>query len=52
MEFIVESLQVMVQRVMAAKSLSHAKGATIFAGYTKLLPLFVIIMPGEYSSHQ
>ncbi|MCL4135563.1 UNVERIFIED_CONTAM: hypothetical protein GTU68_016626 [Idotea baltica] len=38
--------QMMVQRVMAAKSLSHAQGATIFAGYTKLLPLFLIIMPG------
>ncbi|KAB7504967.1 Sodium/myo-inositol cotransporter [Armadillidium nasatum] len=38
--------QMMVQRVMAAKSLSHAQGSTIFAGYTKLLPLFFIILPG------
>ncbi|XP_027227877.2 sodium/mannose cotransporter SLC5A10 isoform X1 [Penaeus vannamei] len=38
--------QMMVQRVMAAKSLSHAKGGTIFAGYVKLLPLFIMVLPG------
>ena len=38
----------MVQRVMAAKSLSHAQGGTIFAGYMKILPLFMIVMPGRY----
>ncbi|KAK4311168.1 hypothetical protein Pmani_017311 [Petrolisthes manimaculis] len=41
--------QMMVQRVMAARSLSHAKGGTIFAGYAKLLPLFMIIIPGMIS---
>ncbi|XP_045592204.1 sodium/mannose cotransporter SLC5A10 [Procambarus clarkii] len=41
--------QMMVQRVMAARSLSHAKGGTIFAGYIKLLPLFIIILPGMVS---
>ncbi|XP_042221696.1 sodium/glucose cotransporter 5-like isoform X3 [Homarus americanus] len=41
--------QMMVQRVMAARSLSHAKGGTIFAGYAKILPLFIIIFPGMIS---
>ncbi|XP_071537324.1 sodium/glucose cotransporter 4-like [Panulirus ornatus] len=41
--------QMMVQRVMAARSLSHAKGATIFAGYVKLLPLFIMVIPGMVS---
>ena len=36
----------MVQRVLAAKSLSHAQGGTIFAGYLKLLPVFIIVIPG------
>ncbi|CAL4225733.1 unnamed protein product, partial [Meganyctiphanes norvegica] len=38
--------QMMVQRAMAAKSLSHAQGATLFAGIAKLLPLFIIVIPG------
>lgn len=41
--------QVIVQRLLAAKSLSHAQGGTLFAGYLKILPLFVIIMPGMIS---
>ncbi|XP_076036387.1 sodium/glucose cotransporter 4-like [Oratosquilla oratoria] len=41
--------QMMVQRAMASKSLSHAQGATIFAGCAKLLPLFIIIIPGMIS---
>ena len=36
----------MVQRALAAKSLSHAQGGTIFAGYLKLLPVFIIVIPG------
>lgn len=39
----------MVQRTLAAKSLSHAKGGTILAGYLKLLPLFMIVFPGMIS---
>ncbi|XP_068221656.1 sodium/myo-inositol cotransporter-like isoform X2 [Palaemon carinicauda] len=41
--------QMMVQRVMAARSLSHAKGGTLFAGYAKLLPLFMVVIPGMIS---
>lgn len=36
----------MVQRALAAKSLSHAQGGTLFAGYIKILPLFMIVIPG------
>ncbi|XP_042884739.1 sodium/glucose cotransporter 4-like [Penaeus japonicus] len=39
----------MIQRALASKSLSHAKGATIFAAYIKILPFFMIILPGMIS---
>ena len=39
--------QVIVQRVLAAKNITHAKAGCIFAGYLKLLPLFMIIFPGK-----
>lgn len=42
-------LQVIVQRTLAAKNLSHAKGGAIMAGYLKLLPLFLMILPGMIS---
>ncbi|GFV93480.1 hypothetical protein TNCV_1987941 [Trichonephila clavipes] len=38
--------QVIVQRVLSAKDLSHAKGGCILAGYLKLLPLFLLVFPG------
>lgn len=41
--------QMMVQRLLAAKSLSHAQGGTLFAGYLKILPLFLIVIPGMIS---
>ncbi|KAM4710703.1 sodium/myo-inositol cotransporter-like [Anableps anableps] len=41
--------QVIVQRVLAAKNLGHAKGSTIMAGFLKILPMFIIIMPGMIS---
>ncbi|XP_066049238.1 sodium/glucose cotransporter 4 isoform X1 [Chamaea fasciata] len=41
--------QVMVQRALSAKNLSHAKGGSVFAGYLKLLPVFFIVMPGMIS---
>lgn len=41
--------QMMVQRTLAARSLSHAQGATLFAGYLKLLPHFLIVIPGMIS---
>jgi len=39
----------MVQRVLSAKNVAHARGATIVAGYLKILPLFLIIFPGMIS---
>ena len=39
----------MVQRALSAKSLSHAQGGTLFAGYLKILPLFMIVIPGMIS---
>lgn len=39
----------MVQRLLAAKSLSHAQGGALLAGYLKILPMFLIIIPGMIS---
>ncbi|KAK2153547.1 hypothetical protein LSH36_293g02003 [Paralvinella palmiformis] len=39
--------QVIVQRVLAAKGISHAQGATIMAGFIKILPLFMMVLPDE-----
>lgn len=38
--------QVIVQRVLAAKNIAHAKGATLMAGFLKILPMFIIVIPG------
>lgn len=41
--------QSVMQRLLSARSLAHAQGATIFAGYTKALPLILMIIPGMIS---
>ncbi|XP_064414944.1 sodium/mannose cotransporter SLC5A10 [Latimeria chalumnae] len=41
--------QVIVQRSLSAKNLSHAKGGSILASYLKMLPIIFIIMPGMIS---
>ncbi|XP_035248819.1 sodium/myo-inositol cotransporter-like [Anguilla anguilla] len=41
--------QVIVQRVLAAKNIAHAKGSTLMAGFLKVLPMFVIVIPGMIS---
>ena len=38
--------QVIVQRVLSAKDEGHAKAGAIFAGYLKILPVFVLVLPG------
>jgi SSS family solute:Na+ symporter len=38
--------QFIVQRVLAAKNLDNARRGTIFAGFLKLLPLFIFVIPG------
>ncbi|XP_066547990.1 sodium/glucose cotransporter 4 isoform X2 [Amia ocellicauda] len=41
--------QVIVQRSLSAKNLSHAKGGSVLGGYLKVLPMFFIVMPGMIS---
>ncbi|KAM7012993.1 sodium/glucose cotransporter 4 [Tautogolabrus adspersus] len=41
--------QVIVQRSLSARSLSHAKGGSVLGGYLKLLPMFFVVMPGMIS---
>lgn len=38
--------QFIVQRVLAARDLGEARRGTIFAGFLKLLPLFIFVIPG------
>ncbi|XP_013375752.1 PREDICTED: low affinity sodium-glucose cotransporter-like [Chinchilla lanigera] len=41
--------QVIVQRCLSGKDMSHVKAACIMCGYLKLLPLFFMVMPGMIS---
>jgi SSS family solute:Na+ symporter len=38
--------QYIVQRVLTARNLQQARRGTIFAGYLKLAPLFIFLLPG------
>ena len=38
--------QFIVQRVLSGKDINHSRRGTIFAGYLKLLPLFLFVIPG------
>jgi SSS family solute:Na+ symporter len=38
--------QVIVQRTLAAKNVETAQKATIFAGFLKILPVFILVLPG------
>jgi SSS family solute:Na+ symporter len=38
--------QFIVQRTLAAHNEDHARRGTIFAGYLKVLPLFIFVVPG------
>lgn len=38
--------QVIVQRVLSAKDIGHARAGTIMAGFLKILPVFMLIVPG------
>jgi SSS family solute:Na+ symporter len=38
--------QVIVQRVLSARDEGHAKAGTIFAGFLKILPVFLLVLPG------
>merc|ERR1712136_253321 len=41
--------QVIVQRTLAAKNLSHAKGGCVMAGLIKILPMYMMVMVGMIS---
>jgi SSS family solute:Na+ symporter len=38
--------QVIVQRVLSARDEANAKAGTIFAGFLKILPVFLLVLPG------
>jgi len=38
--------QYIVQRVLGAKDMNHARWGLIFAGFLKILPLFLMVIPG------
>ena len=38
--------QVIVQKTLSAKGLAHARGGAIFAAGLKILPVFILILPG------
>jgi SSS family solute:Na+ symporter len=38
--------QFIVQRVLAAKNMDHARRGAIFGGFLKVLPLFIFVIPG------
>ena len=38
--------QHIVQRVLAAKGITEARRGTIFAGFLKILPVFIFVLPG------
>jgi SSS family solute:Na+ symporter len=38
--------QYIVQRVLSAKNIHNAQSGTIFAGFLKILPVFILVLPG------
>lgn len=38
--------QMIVQRTLAASNLQDARSASIFAGFLKILPVFILVLPG------
>jgi SSS family solute:Na+ symporter len=38
--------QMIVQRTLAARNIREAQAGTIFAGFLKLLPVFILVLPG------
>ena len=48
-DYIMFPWQVIVQRCLSGKDMSHVKAACIMCGYLKLLPMFLMVMPGMIS---
>lgn len=38
--------QYIVQRVLSARNLDHARSGAVFAGFLKILPVFILVLPG------
>ncbi len=38
--------QYIVQRILSAKDISNARSGTILTGFLKILPMFILVMPG------
>jgi SSS family solute:Na+ symporter len=38
--------QVIVQRTLSAKNIEQARGGTVLAGFLKILPVFILVVPG------
>ncbi len=38
--------QYIVQRVLSARNINHARSGTILAGFLKILPVFILVLPG------
>ena len=38
--------QVIVQKTLSARNIAHARMGSIFAGYLKILPVFILVLPG------
>lgn len=38
--------QFIVQRVLSGKNIEHARSGSIFAGFLKILPVFILVFPG------
>lgn len=41
--------QYITQRVLAAKNIRHAQQGAVFAGLLKMLPLFIMVLPGVWA---
>jgi SSS family solute:Na+ symporter len=41
--------QVIVQRTLSARGIDHARMGSVFAGYLKILPVFILVLPGLIS---
>ncbi len=42
--------QYIVQRVLSARGIEQARSGAIFAGYLKILPVFILVLPGIIAS--
>jgi len=42
--------QFIVQRVLSAKNINHARSGAILAGFLKILPVFILVLPGLISA--